>query len=502
MVSNMDRREMKLQDRKLLDDAAKHHGVPHSSIVLGLVTMAQFMVILDFSIIQIALPTIGKELGVSIDALQWLVTAYGITFAGFLMLSGRSGDVYGHRRLFIIGLLIFSIASLFGGIAPSETVLVGARAIQGLGAAIASATGLSILVAAFPEGRARNRALSIFAAVMGSAFASGMIAGGLITAFLGWRWIFDINVPIGFAVVLLSLKFISKSKRLKSESANLDFGGAILVTGGLMTLVYALTSVQNVGIKSLHTLAFLGLSAFVLGAFLVAEKRTKVPLMPLRFVRREAVFGANALAMLTLAAYVGMIFIITIYLQRVLGFSPLSAGLAFAPMGLVFVIASGFLSSKFVNRFGVRAVLVAGMILSTAGYVFFTQISVHENYLSGLLPSMTLISLGNGLAFTATNIAALAGTRRGEEGLASGLINTSRQIGGPIGLAVLITIASIWTSQDLSSGLSQSTALVAGFDHAFFAAAGLAGIGALFALFIKPESRGSIEAVKEIDKSG
>src|ERR1051326_1695629 len=250
------------------------------SIILALITLAQLMVVVDFTIVQVALPSIGKEFGVSVNGLQWIVTAYGLTLAGFLMLSGRVGDIYGHKKLFIIGVLLFSLASLTGGLAPSDTVLILARVVQGLGAAMASATGLSILAAAFPEGKERNRALSIFAAATGSGFAAGMVFGGLITATLGWRWVFDINVPIGIIVSLLSAKYISSNTtglthENEQHNHHLDIFGAVLITAGLMLLVYSLTSAQNTGIGSIQTLELLLLSVIVLAAFVLIEYRSK-----------------------------------------------------------------------------------------------------------------------------------------------------------------------------------------------------------------------------------
>ena len=414
------------------------------SIILAIITLAQFMIVVDFTIVQVALPSIGREFGVSVNGLQWIVTTYGLTLAGFLMLSGRVGDIYGHKKLFIIGLLLFSLASLTGGLAPSEIVLILARVIQGLGAAMASATGLSILAAAFPEGKERNRALSVFAAATGSGFAAGMILGGVITATLGWRWVFDINVPIGLVVSLLSIKYISSTTRRTYERKHLDIFGAVSVTAGLMLLVYSLNTAQNVGIGSLQTLELLLSSVIVLSAFLLIEYRSKAPLMPLGFLRRSSIFGANVVGLLQVAAFVGLIFILTNYLQQILGYSALSAGLAFAPMGVVFLVVSGFLSARFVNRFGVKPILISGMALQTIAYLLLSQISLTESYF-GLLGPMLVIAFGTGLGFTAINIAALTGTRRGQEGLASGLINTSRQIGGPIGLAVLLTVANFET---------------------------------------------------------
>ncbi len=383
------------------------------------------MIVVDFTIVQVALPSIGKEFGVSVNGLQWIITAYGLTLAGFLMLSGRVGDIYGHKKLFITGLLLFSLASLIGGLAPSDIVLILARVVQGLGAAMASATGLSILVAAFAEGKERNRALSVFSAATGSGFAAGMILGGAITAALGWRWVFDINVPIGVAVSFLSIKYISSTiggQIYENRQRHLDIFGAILITAGLMLLVYSLNSAQNIGIGSPETLELLLSSVIVLAAFLLIEYRSKAPLMPLGFLRRSSIFGANALGLLQVAPFVAMVFILTNYLQQVRGYSALSAGLAFIPMGVVFLVISAFLSGRLVNRFGVKPIIILGLALQTIGYLFLSQISLTESYFGGLLGPMLLNGFGTGLGFTAINIAALTGTRRGEEGLASGLI--------------------------------------------------------------------------------
>ena len=459
------------------------------SLVLALVILAQFMVVIDFTIVQVALPSIGREFGVSINGLQWIVTAYSLTWAGFLMLSGRMGDIYGHKRLFIIGVLLFSLASLTGGLAPSEIVLIVARVLQGLGAAMASATGLSILVAAFPEGKERNRVLGVIAAASGSGFAAGMILGGVITTTLGWRWVFDINVPIGLVVSLLSIKYISSTTHRRTcEHKHFDIFGAVSVTAGLMLLVYSLNVAQNIGIGSLLTLELLLSSSVVLAAFLLIEYHSKAPLMPLGFLR-GSIFEANAVGLLQVAASVGMIFILTNFFQQMLGYSALSAGLAFVPIGVVFLVVSGFLSARLVNRFGVKPILISGMTLQTIGYLLLSRISLTENYL-GLLGLMLLNGVGTGLGFAAINIAALTGTKRGEEGLASGLINTSRQIGGPIGLAILLTVANFETPGQTGQLVVQSAtaaAIVTGFGYAFLAAALLTGIGIIFAALLKQQ---------------
>jgi EmrB/QacA subfamily drug resistance transporter len=456
-------------------------GPPREALVLTVVVLAQFMVVVDFTIVQIALPSIGKEFGVSITGLQWIVTAYGLTLAGFLLLSGRAGDRYGHKKLFIIGVLFFSVASLSAGLAPTESVLILARAVQGFAAAMASSTGLSILTATFSEGKQRNRALSVFAAVTGLGSAAGMIAGGVITATLGWRWVFDINVPIGLAIAILSFKYIMCNKMPSLENSHLDIAGAVSVTTGLMLLVYSLSVAQNIGIESAEALELLISSVIVLAVFLLIEYRSKAPLMPIEFLRRGSIFAANTLALIQLAGYVGMVFILTIYFQQVLGYSAFSAGLAFIPMAVVFLIVSGFISARLVSWFGVKPTIISGMVLQTVGYLLLSRISTSGNYFGGLLVPMLIVALGTGFSFTAINIAGLTGTKKGEEGLASGLINTSRQIGGPVGLAVFLTVANI-TPLQLSSSFEQSQQLmVAGFGHSFLAAAFLTAIGILFA---------------------
>src|SRR5580704_1438590 len=453
---------------------------PRLSLILALLVMAQFVIVLDFSIVQIALPTMRTELGISLADSQWIVSAYGLTFAGFLLLSGRASDLYGRRRLFGIGLVVFALSSLAGGLAPSESVLIGARAVQGVGAAIASATGLSLLVVTFPEGRERNRALSVFAAVSSAAFAAGVILGGTLTAALGWRSVFFVNVPIGIIAAVLALRLLVESRGNLSDR-RLDLPGALSVTAGLSLLVYALTNAANQGLSSFQTLASLALSAVVLAGFLVIENRSKAPLMPLTFLRRGAVFSANALAILTTSAVGAMIFLLTIYLQQIQGYTALSAGLAFLPTALIFLSVGGYLSAKLVTRFGAKPVLLVGMTIQTAGFLLLTQLSVGTSFLTGLLPAMLVVSIGAATSFTAFNIAALSGARKGEEGLASGLINTSTQVGGPIGLAIAVTIVGVVTAS-LGASVTAAAATVDGFRYAFLGASVLSGAGIVFAL--------------------
>ncbi len=442
-------------------------------LVLGLLVIAQFVVILDFSIVQIALPTIRGQLHISIADSQWIVSAFGITIAGLLLLSARAADSYGRRRVFSIGLLIFALSSLSGGLAPSEVVLLVSRAVQGVGAAMASSTALSLLQINFPEGPERNRALSVFAAVSSAGFAAGVVLGGALTAAFGWRAVFFINVPIGLVAAFLAPRIVAESK-VEGTGKHLDLPGALAVTAGLALLVYALTEAANTGLLSSGSLIPLGLSAFALVAFLLVERRSKAPLLPLSFLRRRAVLGANVLALVRTAAQVPIVFLLTIYLQQVRGYSALDAGLAFVPQALVFMFAGGYLASRLVLRFGTRPVLMAGMAIMALGSLTLLRLTVDTSFLLGLLPSMLLVAFGGAISFTAVSMVALAGASPGEAGLASGLVNTSTQVGGPIGLAVAVTIAG-------AAGSATESALVTGFGYAFLGGAVLSALGVLVA---------------------
>ena len=455
---------------------------PRRNAVLGLLVIAQFVVLLDFSIVQIALPTMRSELGISIADSQWLVSAYGITFAGLLLLSARAADNYGRRRMFSAGLFVFAAASLAGGLSPSELVLIVSRALQGVGAAMASSTALSLLQVNFPVGTERTRALSVFAAVSSAGFAAGVILGGTLTAGFGWRSVFFINVPIGIVAAILSPRILAES-RVEGSGRHLDVPGALLVTAGLTLLVYALTEAANVSLLSAQPLSFLGLSALVLAGFLLVERRAKTPLLPLSFLERRTVLGANALALLRTSAQVSMIFLLTIFLQQVQSFSALAAGLAFLPMSLVFMFAGGYLASRLVARLGTRLVLIAGMASMAAGFLFLSRITPETSYVLALLPFTLLVAFGGAISFTAMNILALSAAAHGEEGLASGLVNTSTQVGGPIGLAIAVTIVGA-VEAVAGSGSAVSSALVTGFGYAFLGAAGMSALGIIIAVGI------------------
>jgi len=454
-------------------------------LILVLIIAAGFLDVIDFSIVQVALPTIRTELMISLAESQWIIGAYGLTLAGFLLLSGRAGDIYGHKKLFVFGVALFTITSFTGGISPSLITLIISRAVQGIGAAISTATAFAILVATFPEGKERNRALGIFVAVLSAGFAAGSISGGVLTAAFGWRSVLFVNVPIGVVAAVLSQKFLV-SHPGRAMDKHLDLPGALSVTSGLILLVYALTNVATDGFLSAQTLLPLGLSAIVLAGFVAIENRSRSPLVPLAFLRRGTIFAANVLALLLTATAGGVVFILTTFLQQVSGYSALDAGLEFVPAAMIFFFVGGFGSSRLVNRFGLKPILVASMTLITWGSALLTQITVSSGYV-GILPGMLIWSLGAAIGFPALNIAALAGTKPGEEGLASGIIGTSQRIGFPLGLAILLTIATITDPPPIGTATMSASlvGVVTGFQYAFLASTIISALGLLIALRVK-----------------
>ncbi|TMI21342.1 MFS transporter [Candidatus Bathyarchaeota archaeon] len=454
-------------------------------LILALIITAGFLDVIDFSIVQVALPTIQTELVVSIAESQWIIGAYGLTLAGFLLLSGRAGDIYGQKKLFVFGIVLFTVASFTGGLAPSLLSLIISRAIQGIGAAVSTATAFAILVTTFPEGRERNRALGIFVSVLSAGFAAGSISGGILTSAFGWRSVLFVNVPIGTVAAIFSQRYLANNPG-RAMDKHLDLPGALSVTSGLILLVYALTNAANDGFTSIQTVLPFGLGALVLAGFVAIEYRSKSPLMPLAFLRRGTVFTANVLALILTSSAGGVIFLLTIYLQRVSGYLPLAAGLEFVPAALIFFFVGGWGSSWLVSRLGLKQVLVISMGLITFGSALLTQISVTSGYF-GILPGMLLWSLGASIGFPALNIAALAGTKRGEEGLASGIIGTSQRVGFPLGLAMLLTIATVTDPPPagVASQLGSLTGVVTGFQYAFLASTIISAIGLLIALRVK-----------------
>jgi EmrB/QacA subfamily drug resistance transporter len=457
----------------------------HLRATLLLSCLAQFMVILDVSVVNVALPAIRGGLHFSEVDLQWVVNAYTVTFAGFLLLGGRAADLLGRRRVFVSGLILFALASLAGGISDSQVVLIAARAVQGLGGAVIAPASLSILTTTFAEGPERNRAVGIWGAMGGAGGAAGVLLGGVITDLLSWRWILFINVPIGLLAAFAAHRFITESKRPMS-SRDFDLSGALAATIGLSLLVLGIVRTDQTGWGSAPTLAIIAAGIVLLTGFAVIEGRfARAPLMPLRIWASRTLTAANIVVLLVGGATFAMWFFVSLYLQQVLGYSPIRAGLAFLPMTLC-IVAASTIASRTVARIGAKPLLVFGMTLMTIGLALFTRISTHGAYaVDVLLPGM-LVGVGMGFAFVPATISAVAGVAPAEAGLASGLVNTSRLFGGALGLAVLAAIATSHTNSQLHHGASAHAALTSGFTLAFVIAAAFSLIGGLVAAFGLP----------------
>jgi EmrB/QacA subfamily drug resistance transporter len=450
-------------------------------LALALLSAVQFMVVLDIAIVNVALPSIKVDLGFSQENLQWVISAYALVFGGFLLLGGRAADLLGRRRLFFIGLVVFSLASLLAGLAWSEASLITARAVQGLGAAIITPSALSMVSTTFVEGRERNIALGVWGAVGGFGAAAGVLLGGILTSALSWSWIFFINVPVGAIAFLLTPALLSESRDASVKS--FDAAGAVLVTGGLSSLVYAITQAGQKGWLSDQTLGFLGLAVVLLAAFVAWERRHPEPLMRFGILRIRTVAGANVAGFILGTATFSMFLMLTLYMQQVLGFSAMKTGVAYLAVAGTAILWSA-VAAQLVTRAGVKPVLLAGMIALTGGLLYFTQVSVGGSYLADLLPGFLLIGFGLGFSFVPISIAALAGVQPAEAGLASGLINTSQQIGGALGIAALSTIATSRTDDAVASGSSLSDALVHGFTGAFLAGFAIAAVGIVATLVL------------------
>jgi EmrB/QacA subfamily drug resistance transporter len=464
---------------------------PHLTATLLLACLAQFMVILDVSVVNVALPSIRNGLHFSEADLQWVVNAYTVTFAGFLLLGGRAADLLGRRRVFVGGLLLFALASLVGGLAQSQTWLIAARAAQGLGGAIIAPASLSILTTTFPEGPARNQAVGIWGAMGGAGGAAGVLLGGVLTDLLSWRWILFINVPIGIGAALAAQHYIT-AYREERRSGNFDLMGAVTGTAGLSLLVLGIVRTDALGWDSPEVIGLLGAGLVLIGTFVAIEGRfAKAPLMPLRIYASRTLTAANLVILLVGAASFAMWFFMSLYLQQVEGYSPLKAGLTFLPMTLCIVAGSTF-ASRAVTRFGAKRLLIIGMVLQAVGLLWFTDISAGGSYLTELLVPSLLVSIGIGLAFVPATIAAVAGVESHEAGLASGLVNTSRLVGGALGLAILAALATSRTDSQLrAAGANPSlhaahAALTSGFELAFLVAAAFAAAGALSSVFGLP----------------
>jgi EmrB/QacA subfamily drug resistance transporter len=448
-------------------------------LAMALLALAQFVVVLDAAIVNVALPSIGKALHFSQDDLSWVVNAYTLTFGGFLLLGGRMADLIGRRRMFIIGLLVFAAASFAGGIAQSDTWLIAARAVQGLGAALLSPAALALVTVIFREGAERNKALGIWGAVAGSGGAAGVLLGGMLTQWAGWEWVLFVNVPIGIAAALVAPRLLPESK--VEGVHRFDFAGAVSITAGVSLLVYSIVHANQVGWGSAQTIAGIAIALALVAAFIGIERTSKAPLVPLPGIfRNRTIASVNAVGLLIAMSLFSMFFFVTLYMQQVLGYDALKAGISYLPLAGGIIVAAGA-ASGLVTRFGFKPVLSIGMVLTAGGLVWMAQISPHGTYVNDILGPSILSALGLGLAFVSMTVAAVSGVEGHEAGLASGLINTSQQVGGALGLAILAAVANSKTDSLMSDGVGRATALTQGFSTAMTVGAVFAIVGALLA---------------------
>jgi EmrB/QacA subfamily drug resistance transporter len=472
-------------------------------LILSALVLAQFMVVLDVAIVNVALPTIKNDLHFSEDGLQWVITAYAILFGGVLLLGGRMADLLGRRRVFMAGLSIFTIFSLLDGLAWSSSSLIVFRGLQGLGAALLAPAALSILTTTFKEGRDRNVALGIWGAASGSGGAAGVLLGGALTSALSWSWIFFINVPVGVLLLLVS-PVLLKESRAELDHHHFDAAGAASITGSLMVLVYALTRASQHGWATAQTIGLLTASALLFVGFVAIEMRSPAPLLPLRIFRLRTLTASNITALLMGAAVFSQFFLLTLYMQQVLHYSALKTGVAYIAL-TVTIIAFSAVSQALVTRVGIRLVLPVGMALSAAGLVLYAQLPVHGHYFSNLFPAFLLSGVGLAFAFVPISIGGLTGVKAEDAGVASGLLNTNQQIGGAIGVALATTIATTYTSHYLVGhpgvGPLDGAALNHGFQIAFYVLAALAAVAAaVSAIMIEPGAAATTVSNENVGK--
>jgi EmrB/QacA subfamily drug resistance transporter len=467
-------------------------------LVLVLVCIAQFMVVLDATVVNVALPSIQEDLDFSASSLQWVVNAYTLAFGGFLLLGGRAADFVGRKRLFIAGVIVFTGASLLSGLATSSEALIAFRALQGLGAAMVSPAALSIVTTTFRDGPERTKALSVWAAIAVGGAAVGLLLGGILTEYLSWEWAFFVNVPVGVAAVLLSLRYIPESR---VATTGVDVLGAFSVTAGLTLLVYAIVRTQDYGWVSVETLGLAAAAAALLAVFVVTELRSKAPLVRLGIFRKRSLTSAN-IAMLAVAGGMFAVFYFaSLYVQGILGFTPVEAGLAFLPLTAGIILFSG-LAQQVIARVDVRWVAMIGMATAAVGLVLLSMAPVDGSYAADVLPGLLVMSAGLGFTFVPLTLIATTNVRDEDAGLASGLFNSSQQIGGALGLAILSTVAASTTTDALPGGgapsaLEQASALVDGYQMAFAVGAGLMIIGVIVtALFIRRRDVAAIQAAE------
>jgi EmrB/QacA subfamily drug resistance transporter len=447
-------------------------------LVLVIACLAQFMVVLDATVVNIALPSIQRGLHFSAANLQWVVNGYTLIFGGFLLLGGRAADLLGRKRLFIAGVILFSAASLLNGVAQSSGMLIVGRGLQGLGGALVSPAALSIVTTTFTDGEQRTKALGVWSAIAAGGAAVGLLMGGVLTDIASWRWVFFVNVPVGVATVLLAVRYVSES-RMDVAHRSYDAAGAVTVTGGLVVLVYAIVKAQAYGWGSPRTLGLGAVAVALLAAFLFIETRAKAPLMRLSIFRIRTLAVADTALLLVASAMFGMFFFASLYVQEVLGYNPLKAGLAFLPVSVGIMVGAGA-AQQLIKRFGVRTVSIMGITLATAGMLVLTQLPVHGSYAGNLLVGLVPMSIGMGLTFVPITLLGTSGVTGEDSGLASGLFNTAQQVGGSLGLAILSSLAASQTASLLHSGSAASVAArVSGYHVAFLAAAIMLAIGAI-----------------------
>ena len=442
-------------------------------LALLVLCLGDLMIVLDVTIVGVALPSIREDLGFSETSLAWIVNAYLLTFGGFLLLGGRLGDLFGHRRLFLAGIALFTAASLACGLAQSQEFLIAARAVQGLGAAIVSAVALSLMMTLFTEPAERAKAMGVFGFVAAGGGSLGVLLGGILTDVLNWHWIFLVNVPVGVLVLVLTLRLVPAG-RGEGEARRLDIAGAVTITASLMLAVYAIVNGNQEGWTSAQTLGVLGAAAVLLAVFLVIESRVAAPLMPLGLFRLRNIAVSNVVGVLWAAAMFAWFFVSALYLQLVLGYSPLQVGLAFLPGNVIMGVLSVGISAKLVMRFGFRPPLAVGLSLAAVGLLLFARAPVDGNFVVDVLPGMILLGLGAGIAFNPVLLAAMSDVEPSDAGLASGIVNTSFMMGGALGLAVLASLAASRTDSSLAAGADELVALTDGYHAAFL-------VGALFA---------------------
>jgi EmrB/QacA subfamily drug resistance transporter len=465
----------------------------NANTVLAIVAVAQFMVVLDASIVNVALPSIQRAVGFSEQSLSWVLNAYTLLFGGFLLLGGRAADRLGRRRLFMAGMALFAVASLACGLSQSEATLLIARGAQGLGGAMVSPAALSIILTTFAEGSERNRALAVWGAIAGAGGAVGLLLGGAIVEVLSWRWVFFVNVPIGAAVLLLTPRIVAES-RAEGVRSGYDVEGATAITLGTMALVFTLIKANDWGWGSGRTLAGLAVAAALLVGFVWIERRQENPLVPLRIFSNRSLAASDGTMLLLSAALFGVFFFCTLYLQQVLGYNALKSGVAYLPLTLTAIGASG-LASRVVDRFGPKPVLVGGLLVATVGFALFTRLQVDGDYAGRVLPAMVVVGIGLGMSFVPITIAATSGVAAEDSGLASGLLNTTQQVGGSLGLAVLSAVSTSRVTNALHDGSALPAALTHGFTGAFTVSAILCAAAAVVAIVLLPGRRREPEDV-------